>query len=287
MKLTVFAAFLTLCIAAAQTPAQDRADPSSTLIAFANAVATGDFNNVVPFVEGAQTDPRFGYDKDLLAAAGLSTGKWTLEHMKSEVTDQEATLECDLTIDTGTPQPAIHQVVHLHKAGDQWFVEPNPTYSPMAVPANDSSRILSDMAAICRYPTLYVRQTMSRLYVCLYNIRDLGGLVLSAAKGKNGQIPCDSSSWSSFVDSLPNGKVLCHCPLDDNNTEYAFNEELNGKSLADIRDPANTVLLYEGASKKLQYRHLGRAAVVFCDGHAKMVDSKEAPKLNWKLSPHV
>ncbi len=40
-------------------------------------------------------------------------------------------------------------------------------------------------------------------------------------------------------------------------------------------------MIYEGHDHKLNFVHEGKAAVAFCDGHAKMVDAAEAAALNW------
>jgi prepilin-type processing-associated H-X9-DG protein len=44
-------------------------------------------------------------------------------------------------------------------------------------------------------------------------------------------------------------------------------------------------MLYEGKDGKLNFKHDGKAAVAFADGHAKLVTEEEAKTLIWKLPP--
>jgi len=46
--------------------------------------------------------------------------------------------------------------------------------------------------------------------------------------------------------------------------------------------PQITVLFYEGANGKLNFRHNGKAAVAFADCHVKLIDAAAAKDLRWK-----
>ena len=73
-----------------------------------------------------------------------------------------------------------------------------------------------------------------------------------------------------------------HCPDTAHPDPYAFNDRLTGKTLASLSEPAKTVLIYEGSNGKLAFRHSGRAAIGFADGHAKLLNAEEAKNLIWK-----
>lgn len=62
---------------------------------------------------------------------------------------------------------------------------------------------------------------------------------------------------------------------------YAFNTNLNGAELKDIKAPADTVLLYEGREGKLSFRHDGKANVAFVDGHVMAITAEDAKELIW------
>jgi len=75
-----------------------------------------------------------------------------------------------------------------------------------------------------------------------------------------------------------------HCPADTANPEresYTFNENLDGIELKKLNEPANLVLLYEGAGGKLHFNHDGRAAVFFADGHSEMLSEEQAKTVRW------
>jgi prepilin-type processing-associated H-X9-DG protein len=62
---------------------------------------------------------------------------------------------------------------------------------------------------------------------------------------------------------------------------YALNTHLDGLNLADLAEPARTVLFYEGKDEKLDFRHDGKSNVAFTDGHVKAIGPDEAEKLIW------
>ncbi len=45
--------------------------------------------------------------------------------------------------------------------------------------------------------------------------------------------------------------------------------------------PAQTVLLYEGKNMQFDFKHDGRTAVAFADGHAKLLTPEEAKNVFW------
>jgi prepilin-type processing-associated H-X9-DG protein len=52
--------------------------------------------------------------------------------------------------------------------------------------------------------------------------------------------------------------------------------------MTSVDDPTRTILVYEGKGGQLSFRHNGKAAVAFVDGHAQLVTPEEAKKLIWK-----
>lgn len=64
--------------------------------------------------------------------------------------------------------------------------------------------------------------------------------------------------------------------------QYAFNEKLSDININRLKDPAQTVLLYEGADETPVFRYDGKAAIAFADGHVALVTKEDAAKLIWK-----
>lgn len=90
------------------------------------------------------------------------------------------------------------------------------------------------------------------------------GLVLAGAKTK------------TFPKSLE-GIDLGGLPLQ-------LNPKLAGVSFKAVKNPAKTVLVYEGAPGAPLYSHGGKAALGFADGHARMMNAQtvQAQQLRWE-----
>lgn len=77
-------------------------------------------------------------------------------------------------------------------------------------------------------------------------------------------------------------KDLFTAPGDPPGTDsFSFNEKVMGIPESKIASPANTVLLYQGSNHQLHFDKDGKAAVAFCDGHAKLISQDQAATLNW------
>lgn len=64
---------------------------------------------------------------------------------------------------------------------------------------------------------------------------------------------------------------------------YSFNTALDDVAIAEIPLPAQTVLFYEGKDRNLDFRHNGKTAVAFADGHCVMVSPEDAKQLIWAV----
>jgi len=66
---------------------------------------------------------------------------------------------------------------------------------------------------------------------------------------------------------------------------YAMNPGLAHSTLAQLAEPANTVLFFDGRNGRLNFSADGTAAILFADGHVKYVTPAEAANLTWTLPP--
>jgi hypothetical protein len=83
---------------------------------------------------------------------------------------------------------------------------------------------------------------------CQHNLASLGQAMTAYAKAHNDQLP-KASDWIGEL--KPDSKIL-RCPADLNPTRvssYAMNANLGDKKLSELKDPHNTILLYEQDSK--------------------------------------
>lgn len=62
---------------------------------------------------------------------------------------------------------------------------------------------------------------------------------------------------------------------------FNFNTRLTGVYRDEVRDPAHTVLVYEGVNEHLIFRHNAHAIVAFVDGHVEELCPQRAAMLRW------
>jgi hypothetical protein len=62
---------------------------------------------------------------------------------------------------------------------------------------------------------------------------------------------------------------------------YSFNANLCDASLGAIKNPAQTILFYEGQDEKPVFRYNGKAALGFVTGHVRLVTPEQLKNLSW------
>jgi hypothetical protein len=97
---------------------------------------------------------------------------------------------------------------------------------------------------------IYMRQmTQAQNTSCQSTIQSLGRALLNYASDNDDHLP-DAANWIMVAAQRTGEKP--HCPADNDKTHpssYAMNANLSGKKLSDIKDPHDTILLYETTSK--------------------------------------
>lgn len=121
-----------------------------------------------------------------------------------------------------------------------------------------------------------LRATISarRLKLC-----SLGVLML--VHDYDGHFAFTNTYWREAVNTyIRNERALTIPGTHDN---YTFNENLSDRDMAQVTDPAHTVLFYEGQDQKPIFRYDGRAVIAYVDGHVGLVSPEEAEELLWNL----
>jgi len=118
---------------------------------------------------------------------------------------------------------------------------------------------------------------------CLSNVKQIGLGLLMLSSDNNDTVYAGSGPLSAGLGAYVKNSRIFHCPKDEEKGEsYSLNSDIAGLSTTKVEMPNETVMVYEGKNKKLEFRHEGTAAVCFADGHAKMVSQADAAKLRWK-----
>ncbi len=115
---------------------------------------------------------------------------------------------------------------------------------------------------------------------CISNMKQLGAALLQYADDHEGYLP-DAAKWVDAIDPDSKYPGLSHCPADRSRarSSYAMNANLSRKKVEEIKDPENTVLLYEtsrpgdnpfgvGKDLLLNSRHRFNN-FLFADGHIR------------------
>src|SRR5579871_4377136 len=156
----------------------------------------------------------------------------------------------------------------------------------LLVPAKPSDADPGGLATIAAFavnpgPMMKIANASAKATLCLSNVKQLGlGCLLYTNDHDDKFIPKGQDTHKALAPYLKN-RDLWICPA-TGKVGYSVNAQLLGKSMQKVAKPTETIAIYEGANGKLEFRHEGRAAICFVDGHAKLVNKAEAAKLRFK-----
>jgi prepilin-type processing-associated H-X9-DG protein len=130
---------------------------------------------------------------------------------------------------------------------------------------------------------LFEAKRAAQATACLSNLKQVAMAFLMFCTDNDDVFRMTASNYKGkLMPYCKNGKIFT-CPLDKpGTTSYSFNPKLAGISASAVQDPSKTVLAYEGKAGKLSFRHDGKAAVAYVDGHVRRLDKVQAKSLRWK-----
>lgn len=108
---------------------------------------------------------------------------------------------------------------------------------------------------------------------CISNMKQLAvGHLIYMSDYDDHMVP-DANFKPAVMPYIKNLEIFA-CP--QTKIEFAVNEDLLGKEVNLLLDPAATVMLYEGYQKVLSGPHGGKSSVAYADSHARQI-MKTAP----------
>jgi len=137
--------------------------------------------------------------------------------------------------------------------------------------------------------------------VCLSNVKNIS-LAFQMYLADHGDIFPPTAGWCDRLDEYVRNRDVFRCPQGEGLVgEYAYNDSLAGVSLADIADPAETVVVFEsdwgwnaaGGPELLPDvpRHFrdgtGGDNYGFADGHAEWLKRKQNPDGTYAKEPEA
>ncbi len=124
-------------------------------------------------------------------------------------------------------------------------------------------------------------KTAAQATSSLSNAKRIALGVIMYAGDCDDRYPLATNTIDGIMPYLKNRDLFTSPGDPKGSVSYSFNEKVLGTSAVAVTSPATTVLLYEGKDHKLNFAHDGKAAVAFCDGHAKLYTEEESKTLNW------
>jgi prepilin-type processing-associated H-X9-DG protein len=238
--------------------------PEAVVQAFADALNKQDFAAAAKLVSGGSVDPTVvrGVGREPLP-------KFTLSGVSSSVIGEYALVTFHIKLND-SPEKDDYLVL-IRKGGD-WLIDP---------PVRDNGLGFSALM-LSSVPMMTNARTAAKSTTCLSNAKQLALAAILLEGDNDDVLKVTAANWIEKLKPYMRNMDLLRCPEDAfGPVSYSLNPKLLGKSMAAVDQPATTVLLYEGKDGHLVFRHNGRAAVAFTDGHAKLVSEAEAKTLRW------
>jgi len=147
------------------------------------------------------------------------------------------------------------------------------------------------MMAAMLLPALARAKQKAMTINCMNNVRQLDLAVMMYANAHGDQFP-PAAAWCDAIQTNAGSKAF-HCPASDHTSrcDYGFNQKLGGVALGTIKNPANTVMIFEtdggwnqngGPDEMLKQPRHFRMVIGFADGHAEQVSANRLSEVVWE-----
>jgi prepilin-type processing-associated H-X9-DG protein len=267
---------LPLVAAAMVAPAQrSPVTPEATVRAFLSAIEKSDLKAASVFVHGSKYDARYA---PVAATLRRQAMKFEISGFIGKEIEGAFAATFKLTIDQeGRKQELPAQTLKLRKAGGMWKILSGPWPAEPSV-----STQIESLATLLAHPeAMSPSQPAPSRPACVTQLKKIGVAIMLLAKENGDKILVSNATLKTKLVPYLKDASLFRCSAAEGSA-YTFNDNLKGASLGKLTAPARTVLVYEGTTGKLAYRHDGRSVLLFADGHVRQVTPEEAKKLVWK-----
>lgn len=260
--------------------AQDRSTPEATVRSFLAAFESADMKAACACVKGAQPDNPIL--QGLSQQIKKDTAKFTLSDVKSTVTGTSAVVTGQVTMKMGKSADAqtMATSVNLISSGGTWQIVPDPD----KVKEERKPDMVNALAYVLTDTKVFTKaRDAARAVSCLSNVKQIGLAAMMFLQDYDEVFKLKAESYKKSLMPYIKNETIFKCPSDTSGgPSYSFNANLAGINIAKVKAPAETVLIYEGKGGQLNFRHDGKAAVGFADGHAKLMNAEGAKKMRWK-----
>ena len=267
---------LLACLCAA---AQDRSTPESTVRAFLSAFSSGDVKQAATCVKGVRMD--YAAQNTLAQQIHKDPASFELSDAKTTITGTSATITGQIVLKSAKSEKTETYAtqINLILEGGAWKILPDAARAKQDKPdvTNALAYMLTDTKVFTE------ARDAARSTACLSNMKQICLAALIFIQDADERFSLKAASYKKSLMPYTKNEAIFKCPSDvGGGSSYSFNSNLAGIRQAKIKAPAETVMIYEGKNGQLDFRHDGRAAVSFADGHAKLLNAAAAKKLRWK-----
>jgi prepilin-type processing-associated H-X9-DG protein len=265
-----------LAIAAMVAAGQTSGTPEQTVRAFLSALDKADVKAASRLVENAKATDKLTQFEEMFQKGKM---RFEVANMASTVTGNTAKVSFDLAVHSnGRAKKTPRQTISLRRSnGGVWRIVP-----PDRVVGPGKGQEMAAFAGMIANPSGAFKQATEtgKSTRCLNNMSQVALACILYAADHNDRLTLSSSDFKSKVSPYVRNPSVFTCEA--SRKPYAFNDKLTGRKRSSIKNAARVVLAYEGARGVLDFRHEGKAAVAFVDGHCVFVTPKQAKLLVWK-----
>jgi prepilin-type processing-associated H-X9-DG protein len=219
--------------------------------------------------------------EDLKAACG----GWRLTVEDVQATHDEETDFADARIRLRLQDRIGNKIFHderlsLRMQNKMWKILPlSVAEERNALWGDFDSDILKNLATCFFAPEFLLK---AKSMECMNHLKQLGLAAMQFVQDFDEKYALKANIFADYLRPYFRNDEILICPAHPDATiGYSFNAKLQNVTLAQIQDPAKTVLFYEGQNEKLEFRHGTRTAVAFADGHVSLVSAEDAKNLRW------
>jgi len=220
-----------------------------------------------------------------------------ISNIESSQVDGVTTAKFNLVVSmNGKETLRTTDTVTFAKEGDDLLIVPADPDKPLEAG-------IATMALMVADPNLFARQKEhANAAACASNLRQIGLALIMLAADHDGKLAIGTTEkevHAALAGYLMKGDEIWTGPGLNGKT-FSVNMNLAGKKVQDptgpplspdapqnaaisfsIPHPETVVLAYEGTDGRLGFWHSGKAAVVFLDGHCKLITPDDAKALIW------
>lgn len=267
-------------------PAIDISTPERTIATFLNAASRNDFPTMrrCTLARGTSTKAAKFFAN---GGAGFAFAK--VQVVEKQRSGETATVAVTFKVSAAAPPTTAEETISLTKQADGWKIDYLASMafsSKSPQPENGPSGVIAMLAAFAEGNEMQLNafttaRERARSIWCLSNCKQLGLAAMMYVADYDDVFP-PSVKWDSAVEPYFKNRAFLSCPLDKRGSiSYSMNPALAGATATQVLYPAETVLFYDGKDGKFNFRHQGKAAVTFADGHGELIDPARAATVRW------